>query len=197
MKMFALKKFPWTLVVLAALSVFLVTACASHSRKGGGASNTAMPQTLPLPDRPVVFTQLVTNRDDCSVAFENNNCGGLGEPGDICLQAGGGGTITKANLKFVVAGYKSGQAEIQNMSIGIGENWDCPADTYKDFPDFTNCQYAPANPGKNLFVADHNHLTRDWNYDLTIKARDGCEPETIHPIINNGGGNSSSDDDDP
>lgn len=196
MKPTTIRSVPPIWVFLASMAVFLVTACTTSDTQAEGADKTSPSPAPILTGRPIVLTQIKTEPGSsiCTAEFENNNCGALGNPGDICLQAGGGGTNTKGNLKFVVAGPGANNAEIQKMKIGIGVDWDCPDDTDKDFPQFTNCEYEPTGPGNVMHVEDHNHLTRTWSYSLTVKAKAGCDPIVIHPIIDNGGGNSSSDD---
>lgn len=184
-------------VLLAAGAVFLAAACttsATGTQSGATAPSTPTPATTA---RPVVLTQIKTEAGSCTPEFANNNCGAIGDPGDICLAAGSEANPSRASLKFVVAGPGANTAEFQKMTIGIGTSWNCPSDTGDDFPDFTGCEYAPTTPGNVMQVRDDNEVARTWNYSITMKARAGCSPVTIHPIIDNGGGNSSTDDDTP
>lgn len=188
---------PLARVLLAALALFLAAACttsATGTESGATAPSTPTPATTA---RPIVLTQIKTAQGSCTPEFDNNNCGAIGDPGDICLAAGSNANPSRASLKFVVAGPGANTAEFQKMTIGIGAGWDCPSDTGDDFPDFISCQYTPTTPGNVMQVRDDNEIARTWNYSITMKARAGCSPVTIHPIIDNGGGNSSTDDDPP
>ncbi len=194
------KRMPAARVFLVTVTVLLASACATADSQDESVA-ALHPHPLPaMASRPVVVTLIKTKAGQCKAEYENNNCGGLGEAGDICLQGGGGGTTTKANLKFVIAGPHANTAEIQKMKIGIGNAWDCPSDYHKDFPDFdASCEYVPTTPGNVIQVEDHNHLARTWNYSITVKVLpgDACDPTEVDPIIENGGGNSASEDDPP
>ncbi len=196
MKFYATEKFPRALVAAAILAVFLGTACtAPSSRAEAGAAEH--PHPAPLTGVPIVVTRIMTVAGDCTPEFENNNCGAVGDPGDICLAAGSGPNPSKANLKFVAAGPHANTVEFERMNISLSSSGTCPADYDDDFPDFTDCEYVPTNPGNVMQVEDHNHETRSWDYTITMRVHPGCSSVTLHPIIENGGGNSSSDDGSP
>lgn len=181
------------------VAVFLIAACSTSStRAESEAKSAAPPAPPPAAALAAILTQIRTEAGNCTPVFWNSNCGGLGNPGDICVQAGSVSTPTKVMLNFVVAGPGANTAEIQKMNISLASNGSCPGDYQDDFPDFGNngvaCEYEPTMPGNAMIVKDDNEVTRKWNYTLTVQARAGCAPVTIHPIIENGGGNSSAGD---
>lgn len=188
---------PLAQVLLTAAALFLGAACSTPATRTETEAQSPQPQPPPPAARPVVLTQIKTEQGSCTPEFENDNCGAAGDPGDICLAAGTNANPTRASLKFVVAGPGANTAEFHKMTIGTGAGWDCPSNTGDDFPDFVNCEFIPPTTGNVMQVKDDNQVNRIWNYSITMKARAGCSPVTIHPIIQNGGGNASTGDDPP
>jgi len=145
---------------------------------------------------PVIVTLITTDESTCSAEFVNNNCGGLGDPGDICVEEKSNPMHpTKVKLRYILMGPGANNAEFVNMVVSLSDG-NCPSDVQDDFPDFgTDCVHTPASPGNAMLLDDDNVNARTWNYWMTVKPGEDCSPVALHPIIENGGGNSSSDDD--
>lgn len=136
--------------------------------------------------KPVIVTTITV--DGCKASYENNNCGGAGNAGDICVAKG---PNTKVDLRFVftVGGQDAEFTKVEVSRVPPGKP--CPDWASEDFPQFTNCIYSPAGVGNVLLIEDDNHHEAEWDYSITVDLHDDdCpDPVVIDPLIRNGGNN--------
>lgn len=185
-------------VFLVVAAVFLASACTTSDTRAEPEAMAAPPAAPAPASRPIVLTQIKTEQGSCTPKFANNNCGAIGNPGDICISGGSDANPTRASLIFVVAGPGAESAKIEKMTISLAANGSCPGDVQNDFPQFnSSCEFAPTSPGNSMQVMDDNEIARIWNYSITLIPRAGCESVTIHPVIDNGGGNTATDEPPP
>lgn len=140
--------------------------------------------------KPVIHTNVTVDVTNCKASYGNNNCGGLGNAGDICVAKG---PNTKVELRFNLTGGGANAAFTKMEIKRVPPGNPCPDWVTDDFPQFdpANCTYSPGGPGKVLQITDDNHHEAEWEYSIFVDLDDtNCpDPVEIDPIIKNGGNN--------
>jgi hypothetical protein len=130
-----------------------------------------------------INTEILLDNTACTAKFATTNCrGGMYPNGDICVPPS-----QAPVLQFMIQPPIPPGARIKRMDIGRNSDGLCPGNTGIDFPQFTNCSYAPANPAPALIIHNKNQIERLWFYSLTVVSTNCTADITIHPLISNGG----------